>query len=79
MMKPSKGTKKGDGRSLIVVGENKSLIKNAKSLSKDELVIRPPEEPSSIGLLEGLKIHLDRITQRILGKKPKSSKTDILA
>lgn len=65
MMKPLKGNELGDGRSLIVVGENKSLIQSAKALSKDKVVIRPPDEPSSLGVLEGLKIHLDRIAKRI--------------
>lgn len=54
-----------DGRNLVIVGENKSLRQNASMLLNDNVIIRPSGEPSSIGVLEGLKSHLDEIAKRI--------------
>lgn len=65
MMRPLDSKSKGDGRSLIILGENKELIKQVKKLSNDTVIIRPASEPSSIGVLEGLKMHLERIAKRI--------------
>lgn len=65
MMRPIKGNPAGDGRSLIVVGENKSLIESVLALSKSKSIIRPADEPSSIGVLKGLETHLKRIAKRI--------------
>lgn len=65
MMKPLEGNPAGDGRNLIIVGENKGLRQSASLLFNNSAVIRPSTEPSSLGVLEGLKIHLEAIAKRI--------------
>lgn len=65
MMKPLEGNAAGDGRNLIIVGENKNLRQSASLLFNDSVVIRPATEASSIGVLEGLKIHLESIAKRM--------------
>ena len=65
MMKAAEGDKDGDGRNLIIVGPNKSLRQNASLLFNNKVVIRPADEPSSLGVLAGLKMNLQQIAERL--------------
>ena len=65
MMKAAEGDKDGDGRNLIIVGGNKALRQNASLLFNNNVVVRPADEPSSLGVLAGLKMHLQQIAERV--------------
>lgn len=54
-----------DGRNLIIVGKNKTLREKASMHLNNKTIIRPSSEPSSIGVLKGLKSHLHEIAKRI--------------
>lgn len=55
----------GDGRRLIILGNNKELKEKALSLKENKVVIRPPEEMSSLGVIRGLQMHLDDIATKL--------------
>lgn len=54
-----------DGRNLVIVGKNKNLREKASMHLNNRTIIRPSSEPSSIGVLRGLKFHLHEIAKKI--------------
>jgi|GEM_PF-1845582 len=59
----------GDGRKLIIVGDNKKLRETASKLVFNNVMLRPQNEVSSLGVLAGLKAHLNEIHTKIREKQ----------
>ena len=63
----------GDGRRLIIVGDNVKLRQKASALFNNDIIMRPASEPSSLGVLIGLKEHLNNIWNKIQKKQDKTA------
>lgn len=54
-----------DGRNIVIVGKDHILREKVQNLKQDSIIVRPPDEPCSQGVLEGIKQHLANICQRL--------------
>lgn len=65
VMMANKLSPEGDGRKLVVIGPNAQLRGEASGKYKSTVIMRPDTEPSSLGVLQGIKNYLSEIFEKV--------------